>query len=79
MLMFAQVAKHDTQGGETTSTTFLHLTHLNARKEKKRKQKDRTEKKRREEKRKETTRLRFLASINEQPSITPGCREIAAG
>jgi len=30
MLMFAQVAKHDTQGGETTSTTFLHLVHVNA-------------------------------------------------
>ena len=30
MLMFAQVAKHDTQGGETTRTTFLHLVHVNA-------------------------------------------------
>ena len=30
MLMFAQVAKHDTQGGETTSTTFLHLIRVNA-------------------------------------------------
>ena len=31
MLMFAQVAKHDTQGLETTSTTFLHLFNVNAK------------------------------------------------